>query len=139
LAVIVPDASVILKWVLAGDDEPAQTAAVEIRDRWLNEADRIIVPSLWLYEVGNVLGTKAPEYATSLMGLLLDYGFEEAAVDASVCRMAIELMDACRVSFYDAAYHAVAVSAGATFVTADERYFKKAGDRGHVKLLADGL
>jgi predicted nucleic acid-binding protein len=136
LAVIVPDASVILKWVLAGDDEPAQTAAVEIRDRWLNEVDRIILPSLWLYEVGNVLGAKTPQHAASFMRLLLDYEFEEAPINADVCRLALELMDACRVTFYDAAYHAVAISADATLVTADERYFKKAGDRGHVKLLA---
>ena len=135
MALVVPDASVILKWVLGGDDEPDQRAAEHIRDQWLSEIDQIILPTLWRYEVGNVLGAKRPEHAASLMSLLLDYEFEEVHVGPDVCRLAFDLMAAVKSSFYDAAYHAVAIASGAVFVTADAQYFKKAANRGHVRLL----
>ena len=41
------------------------------------------------------------------------------------------------VTFYDAAYHAVAVKSGGTFVTADEAYIRRAGNAGHVISLKD--
>ena len=46
-------------------------------------------------------------------------------------------MRACEATFYDAAYHAVAVARGGTMVTADGRYVAKAGRAGHVRLLRD--
>lgn len=139
MALIVPDASVILKWVLGGDDEPDQRAAEEIRLRWLSEIDHIILPSLWRYEVGNVLGAKRSKHAASLMSLLLDYEFEEADFGAQICRLALDLMTSSNVSFYDAAYHAVAIHLGAVFITADAQYFKKASVSGHVRLLTSEI
>ena len=35
------------------------------------------VPTLWRYEVGNVLGLKKPKMALELMGALLAYEFDE--------------------------------------------------------------
>ena len=135
MALLVPDASVILKWVLGGNDEPDQRAAVDIRDRWLNDLVQIILPPLWRYEVGNVLGAKRPEHAAALMSLLLDYEFEEADIGPDICRLAFDIMTAAKVSFYDAVYHALAVHAGAIFITADRKYFKKASAHGHIRLL----
>ena len=41
--IVTPDASVILKWVLPGDDEPDTDAALALRDeRWLG-------PLIWLF------------------------------------------------------------------------------------------
>jgi len=135
MALIVPDASVILKWVLGGDDEPDQRAAEHIRARWLSEIDQIILPTLWRYEVANVLGANTPKHAASLMSLLLDYEFEEADIGPETCRLALDMMASAKASFYDAAYHAVAIASGAVFITADAQYFKKASARGHIKLL----
>ena len=41
------------------------------------------------------------------------------------------------VTFYDAAYHALAISRGGTMVTADRRYVARAASAGHLALLAD--
>ena len=49
---VVPDASVILKWVLPSDDEPDADQALALRDAILGEDIRALVPALWLYEAG---------------------------------------------------------------------------------------
>lgn len=133
--VFVIDASIICKWALAGDDEPDQDAAMEILSRWLHEIDRIILPPLWLFEVGNVIGLKRPAHARSLIALLLDYEFEEAQITKEICTLSLDLMHDLKVTFYDAVYHAVAIDHNATFITADKRYFDKAVDKSNIQLL----
>ena len=56
--VIVPDASVLLKWSLDSFSEKDEAKALAIRQGWLAGRYRIILPSLWAYEVGNILGRK---------------------------------------------------------------------------------
>jgi len=34
---------------------------------------KIVVPSLWLFEVGNIVGTRQPDLAGELMKILIDY------------------------------------------------------------------
>jgi predicted nucleic acid-binding protein len=46
-------------------------------------------------------------------------------------------MKTCRVTFYDGVYHAVALLLKGVLVTADEAYFRKAGNKGRVVLLRD--
>lgn len=135
MEVIVPDASIILKWVLAGEDGIEEQKALEILNDWLSEKIQIILPPLWLYEVGNILGLKKPEQARVLMDVLSDYRFEELQITKKICNLTLGLMRELGVSFYDAVYHIVAVNQKGTFVTADKRYFDKAVKRGHIKLL----
>lgn len=137
MALLVPDASVICKWALGGSDEPEQAAALEILSRWLQEVDAIILPSLWVYEVGNVVGIKRPDHAASIMDVLLDYQFEEAEVTSDLCRAALRLMEEHGATFYDAIYHALAIERGAVFITADKRYFKQAVAGGFMELLGE--
>ena len=73
--IVTPDASVLLKWVLPGDD--AQDT------------------------------------------------------DAALASLSVT----CRVAFYDAAYHAVALRLGGVFVTADERYVRRASGAGGISSL----
>jgi len=42
-----------------------------------------------------------------------------------------------RVTFYDAAYHALAIRHRGTMIAADRTYVKKAARAGHVMLLSD--
>ena len=135
MEVIVPDASIILKWVLAGEDGVEEEKALEILHDWLAEKIQIILPPLWLYEVGNILGLKRPDQARELLEVLLDYRFEEAQITEKICGLALELMQELRVSFYDAIYHAIALNQKSIFVTADKRYFGKAVKKGQIKLL----
>ena len=52
--IIVPDASVILKWVLEKEDEPDHRQAFRLQEGLVAEQIEIRLPALWRYEVGNV-------------------------------------------------------------------------------------
>ncbi len=136
--IIVPDASVILKWVLEKASEPDQVQA-----RWLQEAilaDKVEIrlPTLWRYEVGNVLGLKQPKLAKELLHVLLTYDFEEVPLgkDYSV-EILDHMMEVKGVTFYDSAYHVLAIRMKGLNLTADKAYVKKAKRKGHVTLLSE--
>jgi len=40
-----------------------------------------------------------------------------------------------KISFYDAAYHALALNTGGTFITADKKYYEKTKSEGNIMLL----
>lgn len=130
-AMVVPDASVILKWVLKTDEDHVDQA-LALLSSWVAGELSILLPSLWIYEVGNIVGRKHREKAEEIMALLLDYRFPEAKVDAGHLAACLDLMHRHAVTFYDAAYHAVALKSGGTFVTADDAYVRRAGNAGHV-------
>jgi predicted nucleic acid-binding protein len=133
---LVPDASVILKWVLKTDEADAEKA-LSLLSSWVAGEVEILLPSLWVYEVGNIVGRKNLQRSGEIMTLLLGYRFPEAKTDAPLVAATLEIMRTCNVTFYDAAYHAVAMSAGGSFVTADEVYFRKGEGLGHVVLMGD--
>jgi predicted nucleic acid-binding protein len=134
--VIVPDASVLLKWVIESVDEHERTQALSIREAWLAGRCSIVLPSLWFFEVGNVLGLKQPSLANEFMELLTEYGFEEEP-PAAVYNQAFDFMKKFKVTFYDAAYHSIAATRSGTMITADEAYYRKTLSAGHIELLAD--
>jgi predicted nucleic acid-binding protein len=136
VAVIVPDASVLLKWILRSDDEPDRDRALNLKAAWLDDACELVVPSLWVFEVGNVLGLKHPATADALLQAMLDLGMAEEAPHGYIGAI-ISLMRQHRVTFYDAAYHALAIRRRGTMLTADRAYVKKAAGAGHVRLLSD--
>ncbi len=130
----VPDASVLLKWVLRAHDEPDHARALALKQAWLDDACDLLVPSLWLFEVGNVLGLKQPAAAAPLLQAMIDLGLREEAPHRSIDTI-VRLMREHKVTFYDAAYHALAIQHRGTMVTADRDYVTKAGRAGHVMLL----
>jgi predicted nucleic acid-binding protein len=136
VAVIVPDASVLLKWILRSDDEPDRDRALDLKAAWLDDACELVVPSLWVFEVGNVLGLKQPATAAALLQAMLDLGIREEAPRGYIGAI-VSLMREYRVTFYDAAYHALAIRERGTMLTADRAYVKKAAAAGHVRLLGD--
>lgn len=134
--VVVPDASVLLKWVLQSDEEPDRRQAQALKDAWLNESCDLVVPSLWSFEVGNVLGQKRPVAAEALLQAMVDLGLRESPPHGYL-RAIVALMRQYRVTFYDAAYHALAIHLRGTMITADAAYVRKAGGAGQVALLRD--
>ena len=136
--IIVLDASVVLKWVLEKASESDQVQA-----RWLQEAiltDRLEIrlPTLWRFEVGNVLGLKQPKLARELLSVLLAYDFEEVPLGKEY---AGEILDHMRevngVTFYDSAYHVLALRMKGLYLTADNAYVRKSKRKGHVTLLSE--
>jgi predicted nucleic acid-binding protein len=130
--IVVPDASVVLKWVDRIPGEKDRKHADALLDAWLNGRLEIVVPRLWAFEVANVLGREDPSRAGPTMEELLGYRFEEEDTTPELCRTAFGLMKEFGVTFYDAVYHAVALLRKGVFVTADEAYFRRTAARGGV-------
>ncbi|MGQ0666951.1 MAG: type II toxin-antitoxin system VapC family toxin [Nitrospiraceae bacterium] len=135
---IVPDASVILKWVLEREQEADLAQALLLQETFVAEQIEIRLPSLWRYEVGNVLGLKKPAMAKELMSALLAYDFDESPLRTEYCLAVLEHMEDIKgVTFYDAAYHVLALRLRGLYLTADAAYVKRAKRKGHVGLLAE--
>ena len=135
--VVVPDASVLLKWILPGDDEQDTGAALSLRAAAISGAISLVAPQLWMYEVGNTLARRFPEPAGRLLSFLADFQIAEARLDSRWRERTLSIARAHGVTFYDASYHAVALIHGGVFVTADERYFRRAEGDGGLALLRD--
>ena len=137
MPVVVPDVSVILKWVLPSEDEPELEKAIELRDAIVTGDVHAVVPTLWLYEVGNILARRFPGRAQYVLDVLLRFDLVRAPRTAKWLNQALELTVSYGVTFYDAAYHAHAILQRGVFVTADERYVINAGEAGCVVRLGD--
>ncbi len=136
--VIVPDASVILKWAFnAVPDEHDSAKAEILLEGWVAGEYEILLPGLWVFEVANVLGMKVPEMAGSLMEVFIDYRFPSVEITQTLCVKTFEIMKRCGATFYDAVYHALAIKHKGLLVTADEAYYKKVKGSGHIMLLKD--
>ena len=133
--IVTPDASVLLKWVLPGDDEQDGDVALALRDEALAGSVELVVPQLWIYEVGNTLARRFPDQAGELLAALVDFGLTEARLDARWRTQTLALALTYKVPFHDAAYHAVALGFGGVLVTADERYLRRAASAGSVSSL----
>ena len=133
--IVTPDTSVLLKWVLPGDDEQDTDAALALRDEAVAGILDLVVPQLWIYEVGNTLARRFPNDAGELLASLADFGLNEARLDSKWRIRAVSLSVTYGVAFYDAAYHAVALGLGGVFVTADERYVRRVSRAGGISSL----
>ncbi|MXX73100.1 MAG: type II toxin-antitoxin system VapC family toxin [Gemmatimonadetes bacterium] len=133
--IVTPDASVLLKWVLPADDEQDTDAALALRDEAAAGTLDLVVPQLWIYEVGNTLARRFPDDADELLASLADFGLTDAKLDARWRARAVSLSVRYGVAFYDAAYHAVALGLRGVFVTADERYVRRASGAGGISSL----
>ena len=136
-SLFVLDASVILKWAFDSQDEPDGDKALELLHRWVAGTCDIILPKLWAFECGNVLGMKNPVHAKEIIEILIGYRFVECELTAALSFVALQLMHDCKTTFYDAVYHAVAQQYGGTLITADAAYYRKACMKGRIMLLEE--
>jgi predicted nucleic acid-binding protein len=134
---VVPDASVLLKWILPSDDEPDTDRALLLRTAILDETVRALLPTLWLYEVGNTIARRFPMQAASWLSTLMKFSLDEAQPSNHWLARTLELTNRHEVSFYDAAYHSLALVHGGVFVTADTRYANKVKESGAVVALSE--
>jgi predicted nucleic acid-binding protein len=132
---VVPDASVLLKWVLPSDEEPHADRALLLRTAIVEETVRALVPGLWLYEVANTIARRFPAVASGWLSALMKFGLEEVPPSNAWLLKALELTSRHDVTFYDAAYHSLALIHDGIFVTADTRYANKVKESGSVVAL----
>ena len=67
---------------------------------------------------------------------MLDLGMRDEAPHGYAGAI-VSLMREHKVTFYDAAYHALAIRHRGTMITADRAYVKKAARAGHLVLLSE--
>jgi predicted nucleic acid-binding protein len=136
---VVPDASVLLKWVLPSDDEPDADKALLLRDAILDGTVHALLPSLWFYEVGNTVARRFPAQAQSWLSSMQKFSIDEVPTSAAWLSKTLELTSLHDVMFYDAAYHSAAIVHRGVLITADGRYIERAADSGSIVALSEWL
>lgn len=133
---VVPDASVLLKWVLPQAENDTRQA-IALREAAIAKRLVLAVPPLWLYEVGNTLARRYPDDAQVLLDALRQGPLRAVEPTRAWLSKALELTTEHGVTFYDASYHSLALLSKGVFVTADERYVRKVASESHVLALRD--
>lgn len=138
MAVIVVDASVAVKWFLpVAGEEPDSEPALELLEGVRTGTDRLAAPPHWMAEVAAVLARLSPDTIDEDMASLYALRpvlVENLAVYETACRLAVQL----RHHLFDTLYHAAALhTPGATLVTADVAYYRKASHLGQIRRLAE--
>ena len=131
----VPDASVILKWVLGDEQEPDQDIAVDLLNAWVKNEVDLSAPDIWRYEVGNFMCREMPEVAMEKMDLLLNLRIRSVNFTLNMFSRCFEWMKNYSITFYDASYLAVAYETKSTLITADEKFVKKLEEKDFICLL----
>ena len=129
------DASVLVKWSVPENDEENTDKALELLADYEHGKIGLLQPFHWLCEVAAVLcRTSAPTLSRKvhLLRSLEIPVAENPMIFQSACEIAIKLDH----HLFDTLYHAVALQTGLTLVTADARYYRKASQLGHIKLLS---
>ncbi len=125
---VVPDASVILKWVLPRAEEPNWGQARVILEAFVSGEIELAVPSLWFFEVGNTLARRLGRRpGGQLLEGLLDLEIPVVPPETGWWSGAVSLVEDHGVTFYDAAYLAVARKVEGTLVTADAVFLRRIG------------
>jgi predicted nucleic acid-binding protein len=131
------DASIILKWVLGSEKEPDHDKAIGLLRVWMSGEIEISAPSLWIYEVANVLGRSLPDEANQKMGMLLNLQITAVDFSEQMIRQCFAWMNERQVTFYDAAYLSSAYSTDAVLLTSDERFCEKMKGDARICILKD--
>lgn len=129
------DASIILKWVLEKEEEPDHDKATGLLHDWLRGDVGIAAPSLWTYEVANILGRALPDEASQKMKLLLDLRIDMVNCSELMIQQCFAWMKEHQVTFYDAAYLAAAYATDAVLLTSDEKFREKMKNDDRICLL----
>jgi predicted nucleic acid-binding protein len=133
---IVLDSSVALKWIIA--DEEGAEHAKRVRNEHISGKNEIAVPSLFFYEIANVLATKvklSTEEALEAFGLISAFEFNVHELDSPEFLEAMTLSMKHKISVYDASYHVLASRLGCHFLTADRKFWGKVKGMGVAELL----
>ena len=106
-----------------------------LRTAILSEDVQAFVPALWLFEVGNTIARRFPDEARMWLTTLMKFELKVIAPSHQWLEAVLGLTKRYGVTFYDAAYHAIAIICRGQFVTADERYVNRVIEAGSVVLL----
>ena len=105
---------------------------------------RVIVPGLFLYEVLSIAKINGFSTSTAYQ-LIVDFQATQlklVELDKPCIEKTIEICETGHTksgfpSFYDACYHALAITNNCYFITADKRHFNKTSQFGNIVLLSN--
>ncbi len=134
---LVIDASVVVKWAVPDSEaEENREEAMAVLTTILRGEASVLQPPHWLAEAAAVITRLRPDLAEESIGLL-DLMEFPVAMDIAVLQRASQMARALNHHLFDTLYHAVALEHGATLVTADGRYARKAKKLGRLIPLKD--
>ncbi len=135
---LVLDASVLVKWVLQDNArEPDTAQALMLCEKFRAGDVSLVQPVHWLAEVAAVCVRIKPAVAGRATALF--YAMEiPVRTNLEIYRHACALAEELDQHMFDTLYHAVALNLpGTMLVTADRRYYQKAGKKGAITLLSE--
>lgn len=135
--IVVVDASVALKWFLNSPNEQDGGMATGLLEAIGGDRMEMLQPPHFLAEVLAVLARETPDTVLRDLEDLqrVKWGVAETP---TIYAMAASLAFRLQHHVFDTLYHATALATpGATFVTADHAYFRKARHEGRIERLAD--
>ncbi len=125
---IIIDASVIFKWLVAESGDPSRIAW-QLRDDYMSGGLDIVAPDILLYEIANILAYKTNLSHSDIGRLWRNFlRFEIPTIAPSPAFMTdcLKLSIEHNVSVYDATYIILAQKRHCALLTADMRLVKKA-------------
>jgi predicted nucleic acid-binding protein len=131
---LVVDASVAIKWFVGSVNEERICQADAVVAAIQESDTELLAPAHWTAEVIAVLARRDPRLVDDAL-LAFDEMNPELIHSVAVMRRAADMAIALEHHLFDTLYHAVALEEGATLVTADEVYFRKAQSLGAIQLL----
>ena len=137
MAILVLDASVIIKWF---KQEIYTEIATKIKDDFVNGIHEIVVPDLILYEITNGMRYDKKFDANLIkesLDNLLKMEIDIVIPSKDLISRAIEISYSSNVTIYDAIYIALAELNDAIFITADETLYKKSKRMKFVKFISE--
>jgi predicted nucleic acid-binding protein len=135
---IVVDASVAIKWLVPFRPEEADIEkALTLFEQIIRQDVMMAQPPHFMAEIMAVIARLEPDFADRVFSAVsnLEMIFDDRS---DVYRTAIRLSIQLNHHLFDTLYHAVALNTpGATLITADEAYYRKAQGEGRIIRLQD--
>ena len=132
---VVLDTSVIVKWFV--EEEGPKRALIWMK-KHIEGTEVILVPSLFFYEVTNVLRYNKSLPTTEILKIvknLMEINLRVAEINSELIKRSVVLAREKDISVYDGAFIALADMYETPFYTADKALYKKTKDLGFVNLL----
>ncbi|MHA2251952.1 MAG: type II toxin-antitoxin system VapC family toxin [Candidatus Kariarchaeaceae archaeon] len=124
-AVLVVDASVIVKWYV---DEKYSQKAIKLRDDYIEGKITIVTPSLAIFEVLNALKfTKlySTEELQNISKSLFQYQFVILSLDETTMHVSIDMAMESDTTIYDVYYLAICKNQKYRYYSADDKFLAK--------------
>lgn len=132
---VVIDASAILRAV--DEQNPKfETRFANLIKAVNHKKTQVLVPPLFWIECANALrySKKSAQEAQALFKTIAQLPIYLTQTTQNTLAEAMKISDRLETTVYDAWYHVIALRLGATFITADAKYYRRAKKLGQIEL-----